>query len=95
MNTIIYPETFACPNHNGAAVIILPQQKNNLLNFYLKLLSLFLATLLFTFSSFSQGACPTSNCVSGDMTLTKVELVDANTLATLPNICPPNQATIS
>ena len=28
------------------------------------------------------------------MPITKVELVDANTLGTLPNICPPNQATV-
>ena len=92
MNTIIYPKNFACPNRNGAAEIILPQQKNNLLHLHLKILALFIAALLFVASSaIGQGPCPTSNCTSGDIRITKVELVDAVTEGPLPSVCQPGQ----
>src|SRR5688572_2996919 len=94
MSTIFYPTNLPYPNRYGTAQLILPARKNKLHEFYLKILSLMLAALLFTISSSGQGACPTSNCVSGDMTITKVELVDATTLLALPNICQPGQSTI-
>src|SRR5439155_8480068 len=43
----------------------------------------------------AQGSCPNSNCTSGDMTITKVELVDATTLGPLPNTCVPGQQTVA
>jgi hypothetical protein len=94
MNTIFYPKSLPYQRQYGAAQLILPARKNNTDHFYLRILSLLLAALLFTITGFGQGACPNSNCVSGDMTITKVELVDANTLGALPNSCPPNQTTV-
>ncbi|HKB45618.1 MAG TPA: T9SS type A sorting domain-containing protein [Chitinophagaceae bacterium] len=56
---------------------------------------LFAAFFLVAATSFGQGACPNSNCTSGDMTITKVELVDATTLGPLPNTCIPGQQNVS
>ena len=40
-------------------------------------------------ASNAQSPCPDGKCNSGDLTVTKVELVDATTLGPLPNSCPP------
>ena len=88
MKSILYPETFPYPNRYGITKVISPAWKNNLQNFHLKILSFFLAALLYAFSGFGQGPCPTSNCTSGDIRITKVELLKADGSA-LPNFCTP------
>jgi hypothetical protein len=88
MKSNLYPGTFPCPNRYGITKVISPSWKNNLEHLHLKILSLFLAALLFTISSFGQGPCPTSNCTSGDIRITKVELIKADGTA-LPNFCTP------
>ena len=40
------------------------------------------------FPAFGQGPCPSSNCTSGDIRITKVELIKADGTA-LPNFCTP------
>src|SRR5688572_11397438 len=42
---------------------------------------------------FAQSPCPNSNCVSGDIRITEVKLVQNNapTYSALPNVCNPNQ----
>jgi len=94
MNTIFYPRNFPYPNHYGTAQLILPARKNNLffLRLYLqyfnvKFLSCFFAALFFVASSVvGQGPCPSSNCTSGDIRITKVELLQADG-SQLPNTC--------
>ena len=89
MNTIFYPKSLPYQRQYGAAQLILPARKNNLHYFYLKVLSLFLAALFFVASSVTaQGPCPGANCNSGDIRITKVELLKADGTA-LPNTCPP------
>src|SRR4030095_1359770 len=75
MKSMLYPETFPYPNRYGITKVISPSWKNNLQHFHLKILSLFLAALLFAMSSFGQGPCPGANCNSGDIRITKVELL--------------------
>src|SRR5678815_5064066 len=56
---------------------------------------LFLLTgLLIGILGYGQGSCPTSNCTSGDMTITNVELVQADG-SPLPNTCIPGQQTVA
>jgi hypothetical protein len=86
MKSILYPESFPYPNRYGITKVISPVWKNNLQNFHLKILSLFLAALLFAISGFGQGPCPGSNCTSGDIRITKVELLQADG-SQLPNTC--------
>jgi hypothetical protein len=43
--------------------------------------------------AFSQGPCPSSNCVSGDIRITKVELLQIDG-SPLPNSCDPGQSNI-
>ena len=56
---------------------------------YWILIALFLGS-----KSYGQGSCPNDNCTSGDMTLTKVELIQANG-DPLPGTCIPGQTTLS
>src|SRR6187402_1611687 len=86
MKSNLYPETFPYPNRYGITKVISPSWKNNLQNFHLKILSLFLAALLYALSGFGQGPCPTSNCTSGDIRITKVELLQADG-SQLPSTC--------
>ena len=96
MNRIFYPWSVPYPNRYGTAQLILPARKNNLFflghylqHFHLKFLSLFVVALFFVASSaIGQGPCPTSNCTSGDIRITKVELIKADGTA-LPNFCTP------
>lgn len=62
---------------------------------YYKFLVLLASLFFVVTSSKGQGACPGSNCTSGDMTIIKVELVDALTLGPLPNTCIPGQENVS
>ena len=86
MKSNLYPETFPYPNRYGITKVISPSWKNNLQNFHLKILSFFLAALLYAISGFGQGPCPTSNCTSGDIRITKVELLQADG-SQLPSTC--------
>src|SRR4030095_818727 len=86
MKSMLYPETFPYPNRYGITRVISPSWKNNLQHFHLKILSLFLAALLFAMSSFGQGPCPGANCNSGDIRITKVELLQLDG-SQLPNSC--------
>ena len=94
MNTIFYPTSNPYPRRYGPAQLILPLKKNDmlLLKLYQKILSIksllcFLTALVFTVSTtFAQGPCPTSNCVSGDIRITKVELLKLDG-SQLPNSC--------
>jgi hypothetical protein len=88
MKSNLYPGTFPYPNRYGITKVISPSWKNNLQNFHLKILSLFLAALLYALSGFGQGPCPGSNCTSGDIRITKVELLKTDGTA-LPNFCTP------
>jgi hypothetical protein len=96
MNTIFYPWSVPYHNRYGTAQLILPARKNSLFflrhylqRFHLKFLSLFVAALFFVASSATgQGPCPSSNCTSGDIRITKVELIKADGTA-LPNFCTP------
>jgi Ig-like domain CHU_C associated/PKD domain len=96
MNRIFYPWSVPYPNRYGTAQLILPARNNNLFflghylqHFHLKFLSLFAAAIFFVASSaIGQGPCPTSNCTSGDIRITKVELIKADGTA-LPNFCTP------
>ena len=71
MKSNLYPETFPYPNRYGITKVISPSWKNNLQTFHLKILSLFLAALLYAISGFGQGPCPGANCNSGDIRITK------------------------
>ena len=94
MNTIFYPTSHPYHQRYGAAQLILPLRKNDtlLLKLYQKILSIksllcFLTVLLFTVSTTTaQGPCPTSNCVSGDIRITKVELLKLDG-SQLPSSC--------
>ena len=86
MKSMLYPETFPYPNRYGITKVISPAWKNNLQNFHLKILSLFLAALLYAISGFAQGPCPGANCNSGDIRITKVELLQLDG-SQLPNSC--------
>jgi len=85
MKSMLYPESFPKPSY-GIAQLSLPALKNNLQTFHLKVLSFFLVALLYAISSFSQGPCPNSNCTSGDIRITKVELLQTDG-SQLPNSC--------
>src|SRR4030095_9197914 len=55
----------------------------------------FLLTGLFIgILGYGQGSCPTSNCTSGDMTITNVELIQTDG-SPLPNTCIPGQQTVA
>ena len=96
MNRTFYPWSVPYRNRYGTAQLILPARKNNLFflghflqHFHLKFLSLFVSALfLVTSSAMGQGPCPTSNCTSGDIRITKVALINADGTA-LPNFCTP------
>jgi len=102
MKQIIYPMIPSVLRWTGLDKILfpfrifpvyLPRQVRRLS--FLKTLSCLVAAILFiTTFSFGQGPCPTSNCTSGDMTITKVELVDATTEGPLPSTCQPGQGTV-
>ena len=92
MNTTIYPKGFPYPDHYGAARLVFPVRKNQLplLRVYQLLHQKFLwlfATLLFVAgATMAQGPCPSSNCTSGDIRITKVELLQVDG-SQLPNSC--------
>src|SRR5690242_10487159 len=89
MNPILYPKGIPCPNRYGTAQLIFPARKNDLLQKFLKLLFCLFATLFLVSNITSaQGPCPGSNCTSGDIRITKVELLKTDGTA-LPNFCTP------
>ncbi|MGZ4011515.1 MAG: PKD domain-containing protein [Flavisolibacter sp.] len=56
-------------------------------------LCILVATLLFTTQTYAQGPCASSNCTSGDIQITKVELLKPDGSA-LPNICAAGQTNV-
>lgn len=94
MNTIFYPNNLPYRNRYGLVQLILPARKKNLFflqlfyqNFHFKFLSCLLAAIFFVASSVTaQGPCPGANCNSGDIRITKVELLKADGTP-LPNTC--------
>ena len=85
------------PAHATAVLLWQKRQSpaTRVIRWLLNFLTCFITFLSFSFSSFAQGPCPTSNCESGDLTITKVELVDANTLGQLPSSCTPGQENVA
>ena len=53
-------------------------------------------TALVSQNLFAHSPCPNSNCVSGDIRITEVKLVQNNapTYSELPNVCNPNQLNV-
>src|SRR6185503_18465938 len=89
MNSILYPKGFPYPDRYGTAQLIFPTKTNDLLLKFLKFFFCLFATLFFVSKTTSaQGPCPGSNCTSGDIRITKVELIKADGTA-LPNFCTP------
>ena len=56
-------------------------------------LTVLAAALFFTTNSYAQGNCASSNCTSGDIRITKVELLKSDGTA-LPNVCDVGQPNI-
>ena len=96
----LYPENYSYPNLYEYPQTVIPRRNNgfrkNLKYSWLKTIYCLIAGLFFAATfSYGQGACPNSNCTSGDMTIIKIELVDAVTLGPLPNTCQPGQQNVS
>ena len=89
-----YPKPYECPR----AIIL---RRNNGINGFKILKPSFLTTffcfliVLFfiTKTTSAQGPCPGSNCTSGDIRITKVELLQADGSA-LPNSCTQGQTNV-
>ena len=66
------------------------------LNVLLKIILSCFLTALTSQNLFAQSPCPNSNCVSGDIRITEVKLVqnDAPAYSALPNSCNPNQLNV-
>ena len=77
-----YPQAIALKWYDGIADL-----KINFKSF-LPALCCLLTGLFFVFKTNAQGPCPSSNCVSGDIRITKVELLKSDGTA-LPNTCTP------
>ena len=92
MTSIFYPTND--PRRNGPVQLAFPLRRKDifLLKLYERIFSIksllcILTALFFTVSSsFAQGPCPTSNCVSGDIRITKVELLKLDGTP-LPSSC--------
>src|SRR5688572_26055580 len=61
-----------------------------------KLIFSVFVTVLISNNLFAQSPCPNSNCVSGDIRITEVKLVQNNapTYSSLPNVCNPSQLNV-
>ena len=90
MNASLYPtKGIPYPYRYGTAQLIFPAKKNDLLLKLLKFFCCLFATfVLVSNMTLAQGPCPSSNCTSGDIRITKVELIKADGTA-LPNFCTP------
>ena len=89
MNPFFYPKEIPYTERYGALQLVFPARKNDLLQKFLTLLFCLFATLFFVVNTTSaQGPCPGSNCTSGDIRITKVELLKTDGTA-LPNFCTP------
>jgi len=66
------------------------------LNVLWKIILSCFVTALTSLNLFAQSPCPNSNCVSGDIRITEVKLVQNNapTYSALPNVCNPNQLNV-
>ena len=96
MKSLIYPSNNLPLNPDRYAQAITFKWSNRLIFQKVFLTSLFwiLIALFVGSKSYGQGSCPNDNCTSGDMTITKVELVLANG-DPLPSTCIPGQTTLS
>src|SRR5262245_49686509 len=95
MSNILYPNGIPYPDQYGTAQLIFPLRRDQLLLqrlyqlLHLRFLFCLFAALFFvTKTSMAQGPCAGSNCTSGDIRITKVELLNADG-STLPNSCSP------
>ena len=87
MSTIFHPKATPYTGRYGTAQLIFPDRKNDLYQKSLKLLLCLFATLFFVAKmTLAQGPCPSSNCTSGDIRITKVELLQLDG-SQLPNSC--------
>ena len=93
MTPIFYPTKDLYPRRYGSAQLALPLNKKDMLlqKFYPEIFSIksllcVIAALFFTISTMAQGPCPSSNCVSGDIRITKVELLQIDG-SQLPSSC--------
>src|SRR6266404_3056266 len=99
MENLICPAKHHDLYRHGYAKTIMPTCDNYFKNLKLFktsfLISIFLLLIgLFTIKTISaQGPCPNSNCTSGDIRITKVELLQADGSA-LPNSCTPGQTNV-
>ena len=96
-----YPEKSRLHQRAGTSMALPPEWCHRRTGFFRSRLSSFfmilgylLISLLMSTMTRAQGPCPGSNCTSGDMRITKVELVDAITEGPLPGSCVPGQTNV-
>src|SRR5215471_4516008 len=96
MKSLIYPSNGSSTEQAKYAQAITFKWNERLIfqKVFLATLLGMLITLFLSSKSYGQGSCPNDNCTSGDMTITKVELVLANG-DPIPSTCSPGQPTLS
>ena len=99
---ILYPPKHRYAYRDNCIQAAVPDSNNDFRDFKkipelsaVRTLFCLLAFLFGAATLYGQGPCPGSNCTSGDMRITKVEIVDAVTLAAVPSTCQPGQQNIS
>ena len=83
MNTTLHPKNVIYPNRYGISRVITYDWRHVQLKFFLML---FASLFFIAISASGQGPCPGANCNSGDIRITKVELLKADGTV-LPNTC--------
>ncbi|HET9823932.1 MAG TPA: hypothetical protein VFP87_01290, partial [Chitinophagaceae bacterium] len=94
MKSLIYPSNNSPFRGDRKAIAFSWNNRPNLQKVFLTAFISVLITLFLGSKSYGQGSCPNDNCTSGDMTITKVELVLANG-DPLPSTCTPGQSSVS
>jgi PKD domain-containing protein/Ig-like domain-containing protein len=96
MKSLIYPSNGLSfnPGKNGQAITLKWSYRLMFQKILLTTLCWIVVALFLSSKSYGQGSCPNDNCTSGDMTITKVELVLANG-DPIPTTCIPGQPTLS
>jgi hypothetical protein len=98
MENLVYPSRYPYLNKYGYAKTSVPtcnkfvNLKRLKTSFLISIFYLLLGLIMVKTVS-AQGPCPNSNCTSGDIRITKVELLQANGSA-LPNSCTPGQTNV-
>jgi len=83
MNATLHPKSIIYPNRYGISRVITYDWRQVYLKFFLLL---FASLFFIAISTLGQGPCPGANCNSGDIRITKVELLNADGTV-LPNTC--------